>query len=50
MIIKIFRFEEDPFAKDAQGISKICQKVLILMNFSQTKPQVKNMNINYHDL
>ena len=38
--------DEDPFAKNAQGISKINQEVLLLMKFLQTKPHVKNMNIN----
>ena len=41
-------FDEDPFAKIAQGISKIYHKVLKLMKFLQTKPQVKNMNIIYY--
>ena len=41
---------QDPFAKNAQGISKIYHEVLLLMKFLQTKPQVKNMNINYYDL
>ena len=41
---------QDPFAKNAQGISKIYHKVLLLMKFLQTKPQIKIMNINYHDL
>ena len=41
---------EDPFSKNAQGISKIYHEVLLLMEFLQNKPQVKNMNINYHDL
>ena len=41
---------QDPFVKNAQGISKIYHEVLLLMNFLQTKPQVKNMNINYFDL
>ena len=44
------RFDEDPFARNAQGISKIYHEVLKLMKFLQTKPQVKNMNINYYDL
>ena len=44
------RFDEDPFAKKAQGISKICHEVLKLMNFLQTKRQVKNKNINCYDL
>ena len=41
---------QDPFAKNAQGISKVYHEVLLLMKFLQTKPQVKNMNINYYDL
>ena len=41
---------QDPFAKNAQGISKIYHEVLLLMKFLQTKSQVKNMNINYFDL
>ena len=41
---------QDPFSKNAQGISKIYHEVLLLMKFLQTKPQVKNMNINYYDL
>ena len=42
--------DQDPFAKNAQGISKIYHEVLLVMKFLQTKPQVKNMNINYYDL
>ena len=41
---------QDPFAKNAQSISKIYHEVLLLMKFLQTKPQIKNMNINYYDL
>ena len=41
------RFDEDPFAKKTQGISKVYHEVLKLIKFLQTKPQVKNMNINY---
>ena len=47
---KNFQTQEDPFSKKAQGISKIYHEVLLLMKFLQTKPQVKNMNINYYDL
>ena len=47
---KNFQTQEDPFAKNAQGISKIYHEVLLLMKFLQTKSQVKNMNINYYDL
>ena len=42
--------DEDLFAKNAQGFSKIYHEVILLLKFLQTKPQVKNMNINYHDL
>ena len=35
------RFDEDPFAKNTQGISKIYHELLKLMKFLQTKPQVK---------
>ena len=45
-----FQTQEDPFAKNAQGISKIYHEVLLLMKFLQTKPQVQNMDINYYDL
>ena len=47
---KNFQTQEDPFAKNAQVISKIYHEVLLLMKFLQTKPKVKNMNINYYDL
>ena len=46
----IFQTQEDPFSRNAQGISKIYHEVFLLMKFLQTKPQVKNMNINYYDL
>ena len=44
------RFDEDPFAKKSQAIIKFYHEVLLVMKFLQTKPQVKNMNINYYDL
>ena len=44
------RMDEDPFAKNAQRISKIYHEVVLLNKFLHTKPQVKNTNINYHDL
>ena len=50
MKTKNFQTQEDPFAKNAQGISKIYHEVLLLMKFLQTKPKVKNVNINYYDL
>ena len=47
---KNYRFEEDPFAKNAQGTGKIYHEVLLLMKILQTKPEVKKININYFDL
>ena len=47
---KNFRFEEDPFSKNAQGISESYHEVILLLKFLQTKPQVKDVNFNYHDL
>ena len=47
---KNFQTQQDPFAKNAEGISKIYHEVLLLMKFLQTKPQIKNMNISYFDL
>ena len=47
---KNFQTQQDLFAKNAQSISKIYHEILLLMKFLQTKPQVKNMNINYYDL
>ena len=43
-------YQRDPSSKNAQGISKIYHEVLLLMKFLQTKPQIRNMNINYFDL
>ena len=43
-------FDEDPFAKNAQGISEIYHEMLLLMKYLQTKPQIKNMIIVYYDL
>ena len=47
---KNFQTQQDPFSKNDQGICEIYHEVLLLMKFLQTKPQVKNMNINYYDL
>ena len=44
------RFDEDPFARKAQGISKIYHEVLLIMEFLQTKPQVKIIYSTYYDL
>ena len=40
----------DPFSKNAKGVGKIYHEVLLLMEFLQTKPDIKNMIINYTDL
>ena len=47
---KSFQTQQDPVAKNAQGISKINHEKFLLNKFLQTKPAVKNMNINYYDL
>ena len=39
MSIKKFRFEEDTFAKNAQGVSKSYHEALLSMKLLQTKPQ-----------
>ena len=45
-----FQAQKDTFAKNAQGITEIYLEILLIMKFLQTKPEVKNMNINYYDL
>ena len=49
MNIKNFKFEQDPFSKYSESFSKIYHEVLLLIKLLQTKPQVKNMNINYYN-
>ena len=44
-----FQFEEDPFSKNSEGISKIYHEVLLLLKFLQTEPHFKNVNITYYD-
>ena len=44
------RMDEDPFAKNGQGNSKIYHEVFLLMKFLQTQPQIKNMNFIYYEL
>ena len=46
---EIFQFKQDPLGKKAGGIAKIFLKLLSLLQFLQTKPQVKSMNTNYYD-
>ena len=50
MKTKNFQTQQDPFAKNAQGITNIYHEVLLLMKFLQTRPQIKNMNIKQYDL
>ena len=38
---KNFQIQDDPFSRNAQGISRIYQEVLLFMKFLQTKPRVK---------
>ena len=40
----------DPFSKNSKGVGKIFHEVLLLIEILQTKPDIKNMNINYLDL
>ena len=47
---KTFQFEDDPFSKNLEGISKIYHEVLLLMKFLQTNSRVKSLNNNYYDL
>ena len=42
--------DEDPFGRNAQGISKFYHEIFLLRKFLQTKPDVENININYYDL
>ena len=44
------RMDEDLFAKNAQGTSKIYHEVLLLTKFQRTKRQVKNINKKSYDL
>ena len=42
MDIKTFGFEDDSFAKNAQGINKVYHEVLFSIKFLQTESEVKN--------
>ena len=42
--------DQDPFSKNAQGISKPYHEVFLIMKFLQIKPEVRNMNIDYYNL
>ena len=43
------RIDEDPFAKNAEGISKIYHEVSLVKKFLQAKPQVKNVIFKNYD-
>ena len=43
------RMDEDTVSKCAQTIGRYYHEKLLLLIFFQTKPQVKNMKINYYD-
>ena len=47
---KFFQFEEDPFSKGSQDIAFIMHGGLLIMKFSQTKPQITSKNENFYDL
>ena len=42
-----FQFEEDPFTKNAERISKTHHQVLLFMKFLQIRPLLKSMNFNF---
>ena len=43
------RMNQDPLARNAHGISKICHEVFLVMKFLHTKPLIENMNNSYYD-
>ena len=45
-----FWFEEDTFSENVESFSKIYHEDLLLLNFLQTKPEVRIINNNYCDL
>ena len=47
--VRNFRYREDPFSKNPQGLSKIYYEVLLSLKLLQIEPQVKNMNIKFYD-
>ena len=50
MNIRNFKYEEDPFSKNTQGISEIYPEVLLVKKFLQNKPKVKSMKSKCYDL
>ena len=47
---KKFQSQQDPFSKNAQGISNLYHAVLLLRKNLQEKPQIRNMNFSYYNL
>ena len=45
-----FMFEENPFSENLEGIGIIMNEALLLLNFCQTKPELKKKNIKNYDL
>ena len=45
-----FQYEANVFSTGAEGIANKMHEVLLLENFLQTKPQVRNKIIKYYDL
>ena len=45
-----FKSADDPYRRNAQGISKIYHEVLLILSSLQTKPQVRSMSISCYDL
>ena len=46
---RTFQFEEDVFSKNAEVFSKNYHEVLLLLNFLQTKPQIRCVKYNCYD-
>ena len=44
------RMDEDPFAKNAQGIAKFYHEVFLLIKILQTKPELWSKNTISYDL
>ena len=47
---KSYLFDEDPFSEGGHTIAFETHEAMSLMKVSQTRPQVKCMNITYDDL
>ena len=47
---KTFQFKEDPSSKNAQSLAVKKNEALLIMNFVQTKPEIKSRIIYCYDL